>query len=98
MPNENKLWDGTTSTYNASSNTSGTPNNVWNGKSLGMSAQGVDVDTFNITWDSGLVNAGDTSAHLDIFTKQDVWNVVYIIISFRDKTSTGGAMSYLIHN
>ncbi len=98
MPNQYKLWDGTTSTYDSTSNTEAAPNNVWNGKSVGMTAQGIDVDTFNVTWDSGLVNSGDTSAHLDVFTKQDVWNIVYIIISFRDKTTTGGSMSYLIHN
>jgi hypothetical protein len=71
-------------------------NNVWNGMSLGMSAEGVDVDTFYITWASHLLSPGDTSAHIDMQTGIDSWNLVYIIISFRSETTIGNDLSYLI--
>jgi hypothetical protein len=92
IPNAYKLWDGTTSTGNSSSS----PNNVWNGKSIGATADGVDIDTFSITWASGLLQPGDTSARIDLPTLDDSWNLVYIILSFRSETTTGGTITYLI--
>jgi len=85
--NDTKLWDGTEAE---------SLNDVWNGQSLGMSADGVDVDTFYVTWASGLLEPGDTSAEIDIYTDVDIWNLVYIILSFRSLTTTGGPMSYFI--
>lgn len=83
--NGTTLDDGTSSLYD-----------VWNGRSVGMSAQGVDVDTFYVTWDSDLLESGDTSAQIDLYTEIDIWNLVYIIISFRSETHTGGTVTYLI--
>jgi hypothetical protein len=98
-----KLWDGTSTTGNSKSS----PNNVWNSNSIGLSADGVDIDTLGIdpaanppqyiTWGSGILNAGDTSVHVDLQTGTDSWNLVYVILSFRSATTTGGALSYLIH-
>jgi hypothetical protein len=85
--NGTKLWDGTVS---------GSLNDVWNGLSTIFSADGVDVDTFYVTWASGLLDAGDTSAQIDLYTDQDNWNLVFIIISFRSETTTGGTVTYLI--
>jgi hypothetical protein len=99
--NGTKIWDGVT----CSSNSEGTPTNAFNSTSLGLSTHdGIDVDTLGIdppngeyiTWASGILNTGDTSAQIDMVTHQDVWNLVYIIISFRSETTTGGAISYLI--
>jgi hypothetical protein len=70
--------------------------NVWNSKSPGVSNDGIDIDTFDITWASGLLEEGDTSAQIDLPTQIDSWNLVYIILSFRSETTTGGALSYLI--
>ncbi|MBN1367754.1 MAG: hypothetical protein JW967_07495 [Dehalococcoidales bacterium] len=92
IPDSYKLWDGITTTGNSSSH----PDNVWNGDSLVLTADGIDIDTFYITWTSGLLNQGDTSAHIDIYTEQDGWNLVYIILSFRSEITTGGTISYLI--
>jgi hypothetical protein len=83
--NGTKLDDGTSSL-----------NDVWNGRSIGMSAEGVDVDTFYITWASRLLLPGDTSAQIDMWTDTDVWNLVYIILSFRSAAVTGGTVTYLI--
>lgn len=71
---------------------------VWNSWSVGMSEDGVDIDTFDITWSSGLLSAGDTSAQIDLPTDVDIWNLVYIIISFRSESTSGGAIQYLINN
>ncbi|HEX9976820.1 MAG TPA: hypothetical protein VGA82_06170, partial [Dehalococcoidales bacterium] len=71
-------------------------NNVWNGQSIGMSAEGVDVDTFYVRWDDNLLSAGDTSAQIDIWTDIDIWNLIYIILSFRSQTTTGDTVTYLI--
>ena len=81
-----KLWDGI----------SGSLNNVWNSQSLGMSASGVDVDTFSVLWADNVLQSGDTSVKVDMYTQTDSWNLVYIVLSFRSKTETGGALSYLI--
>jgi hypothetical protein len=91
--NGTKLWDGTTT----SGNTQADPTNCWNGASLGMTAEGVDVDTFYVTWASGLLQPGHTTAYIDIYTPQDEYNLIYIILAFRDETRTGGALSYLIN-
>jgi hypothetical protein len=61
-----------------------------------MTADGVDVDTFYITWASNLLQAGATSAEIDLPTLDDSWNLVYIILSFRSETTTGGTITYLI--
>jgi hypothetical protein len=93
IPNNYKLWDGITT----GSNTSSAPNNVWNSKSVGLTSDGIDIDTFSIPWSSGLIQAGDTTAQIDLPTGVDVWNLVYMIISFRSANTTGNGLSYLIH-
>jgi hypothetical protein len=85
--NDTSLDDGTSSL-----------NDVWNGRSVGMSAEGVDVDTFHVTWDSGLLEPGDTSAEVDIYTGIDIWNLVYTILSFRSSVTSGGTISYLVRS
>jgi hypothetical protein len=103
--NGTKLWDG----INSTSNSSGSPNNIWNGKSMVLgSNDGVDIDTPGInptanppqyiTWNSNILAPGDTSASIDLYTEQDYWFMVYMIISFRSDTTNGGSLNYLIHN
>lgn len=99
--NGTKLWDGINCTDNSKDN----PDNIFNSTSLGLNTNdGIDVDTLGIdptsgqyiTWASSLLKPGDTSAHIDLVTHTDVWNLVYIIISFRSVTTTGGNISYNI--
>jgi len=78
------------------SNTQSPWNNVWNSRSPGLTADGVDVDTFHITWDSDLLTPGDTSAHVSLTTKVDIWNLVYIILSFRSEATCPGILAYQI--
>jgi hypothetical protein len=90
--NGTKLWDGTTTSGNSFAD----PSNCWNDESVGMSAEGVDVDTFYIPWSGGLLEPGDTSARIDIWTEDDIWNLVYIILSFRSESTTGRSLSYIV--
>jgi hypothetical protein len=71
-------------------------NDVWNSWSVGLTEDGIDIDTFHVTWGSGLLEPGDTSAEVDLPTATDSWNLVYIILSFRSETTAGGTISYLI--
>jgi hypothetical protein len=115
IPNSYKLWDGITLPASPSwplprmSNTSGSPNNVWNGRSEGLGGSfidGVDIDTFDVPWgdplSSGLLKPGDSSAEIVLNyadpnpTYAELINFIYIIISFRSSTVTGGTVTYLI--
>ena len=91
---EKILWDGITVINNASAN----PHNVLNSKSLGLSAPGIDLDTFHIKWSDNLLFKGDTSANINIHTENDGYVVIYLILSFRSTSTTGGTLSYLIKN
>jgi hypothetical protein len=71
-------------------------NNVWNSKSVGMSKDGVDIDTFSITWESGLLHADDNEAQIDFITETDNFNLIYIILSVRSETVIGGTQHYVI--
>ncbi|GAF94026.1 unnamed protein product [marine sediment metagenome] len=62
--------------------------NVWNGKSSGLGGgfiDGVDIETFDV---SSYISPGDTSATVELGTGVDIWNLVYIILSFRSDIST----------
>ena len=61
-----------------------------------MSYDGVDIDTFNITWASQLLKPGDNKLHLDLFTQTDQWNLVYLILSVRSKVTIGSTDHYII--
>lgn len=96
IPNDYKLYDGKFCWNNSSA----VPNNVWNNKSIGLTQDGIDIDTFYIPWlvggQPGLLQSGDTSARIDLPTEMDSWNLVYIILSFRSKTTVGGTTHYVI--
>ena len=58
---------------------------------------GMDIDTFYVTWASGLLEPGASTAQLDMPTDTDNWNLIYIILSLRSETVTGGTTHYVIH-
>jgi hypothetical protein len=74
----------------------GSDQNVWDSQSTGMSEDGMDIDTFYVTWASSLLEPGDTTAELDLPTGTDNWNLIYIILSLRSKTSIGGTSHYVV--
>lgn len=92
------VWTGDSLAFNSTnlSDGEGSLANVWDSQSLGMSEDGVDIDTFNITWASGLLEPGDSLAQLDLETQDDSWNLIYIILSLRSETVTGGTVHYVI--
>lgn len=85
--NGTKLWDGTEAE---------SLNDVWNNKSIGLSADGVDIDTFSVTWGDNVLTTGDTQAQIDIYTHIDIWNLVYMIVSFRSESIGSGTSIYNI--
>ena len=104
IPNQYKLFDGITLAATTTGggdphkpNNSSQPDNVWNSQSVGMSEDGVDIDTFEITWASQLLKPGDSKLHLDLYTYIDNINTIYLIISVKSKTVTGGTGHYVIY-
>lgn len=93
------VWAGDSLAFNGTnlSDGEGSLTNVWDSQSVGMSEDGVDIDTFYVTWASGLLEPGDSTAQLDLATQDDSWNLVYIILSLRSETVTGGTVHYVIH-
>jgi hypothetical protein len=70
--------------------------NVWNSKSPGLEEDGIDIDTFSIKWEDEILEPGDSSVQVDLTTWIDSWNLIYIILSFRSATITGGTVTYLL--
>jgi hypothetical protein len=98
IPDDCKLWDGITCNQNSKDH----PNNVWNSQSTGLDASGIDIDNFNVSWNSSLLEEGDTSAWMVLGNASSNPNaaelimVIYIILSFRSETTSRGSVSYLI--
>jgi len=70
--------------------------NVWNDYSNALdnpSISGVDIDTFNM---SRAINPADTAAQIEVGSTYDIYNVIYIILSFRSEITTGGTINYRI--
>jgi hypothetical protein len=105
IPDKYKLWDGITVTSTRAPSGlwfSNPYDNVWNSQSPGLAANGVDIDTFQVTWISALLEPGDTAAWVVLGNASpysgdaELIMLVYIIISFRSSTTSGGSISYLI--
>jgi len=110
IPDIYKLWDGIelapTSYTPRMPNNASSPNNVWNSKSLEITADGIDIDTFHVPWgdppSDGLLKPGDSSAEVMLNyaspdpTGAELFNFIYIILSFRSETITGGTVTYLV--
>jgi hypothetical protein len=110
IPDSYKLWDSIALTatwfYPYMANTNGSPNNVWNSQSIGLSASGIDIDTFYVPWgeppSEGLIKPGDSSAEITLNYAglnpigAELIDFIYIIISFRSRTTMGGTITYLL--
>jgi len=71
-------------------------NNVFNSYSNSLDdpyLSGVDIDTFDV---SGCIAPADSSAEVILDNGQEIYNLVYIILSFRSLVTTGDVMGYLI--
>jgi len=54
---------------------------------------GIDIDTFDM---SEYIDTYSTSADVELGTGIEIYNLIYIILSFRSDIATGGTVSYLI--
>jgi hypothetical protein len=72
-------------------------NNIFNSYSNTISEStfksGIDIDTFDM---SAYIDPGSTSSDVELGTEQEIYNLIYIILSFRSDITTGGTISYLI--
>jgi hypothetical protein len=71
-------------------------NNVFNSYSNSLDdpyLSGVDIDTFDV---SSCIGPGDTTAEVVLDNGQEIYNFVYMILSFRSLVTGGGVMGYLI--
>jgi hypothetical protein len=76
------------------SNTASPSDNVWNSASPGLVEDGIDIDTFEVTYPT--IQPGDAEATIGLPTGTDSWNLVYIILSFSSEVTSGGTIGYLI--
>jgi hypothetical protein len=64
-----------------------------------IAKSGIDIDTFDM---SEYINPNDSSAEVTLITREgsqdvaEIYNLVYIILSFRSNVTSGGVMGYLI--
>jgi hypothetical protein len=95
------IWNGDSFQINGftQSDSVNPANNVWNARSnvLGgaYTDDGIDIDTF-VTGGGTIIVPGDTEAVITIPTGTDVWNLIYIMLSFSSEISTGGVIDYSI--
>ncbi|MFC2024574.1 hypothetical protein ACFLTJ_03275 [Chloroflexota bacterium] len=71
-------------------------NNVFNSYSNALDdpyLSGVDIDTFDM---SGHIDPGDSSAEIILDNGSEIYDLVFIILSFRSDAISGGTISYLI--
>jgi len=71
-------------------------NNVFNSYSNSLDdpyLSGVDIDTFDM---SECIDSAATSAEVLLDNGEEIYNLVYIILSFRSEITSGGSISYLI--
>jgi len=58
----------------------------------GTLVDGIDIDTFSIA--NGIVHPNDTEAQVSFQTGTEVLNIIYVVLSFRSKITTGGILIY----
>jgi hypothetical protein len=56
----------------------------------------VDLDTFEITGDSGIIQPAASTATVRLATGADSWNLVYMVLSFRSDISASGLLNYIV--
>jgi len=76
-------------------------NNAFNGVSnsggvTGYAPDGLDLDTYSIDGSTGIIDPADSSATVRLRTGTDVWNLIYMILSFRSDTVGTGLLSYIV--
>ena len=57
---------------------------------------GIDLDTYTIDGSTGIVEPADSEATVRLRTGTDIWNLVYMILSFRSDTVGSGCLTYVV--
>ncbi len=57
---------------------------------------GIDLDTYVIDGSDHIIAPADSSATVRLRTGTDVWNMVYMILSFRSDNVGSGCLSYIV--
>ena len=57
---------------------------------------GIDLDTFTIDGSTDIIDPADSSATVRLTTGTDVWNLVYMILSFRSDKVGSGLVTYIV--
>ena len=70
--------------------------NAWNSIStVGTTGlDGMDLKTYTVTYPT--IKPGDSQATLRMTTQMDVWQLVYMILSFRSDVTNSGLLSYIV--
>jgi hypothetical protein len=77
--------------------TNGCMNGISNsGGNAGYAPDAVDLDTYTISGSSGIIKPADSSATVRAKTGTDVWNLVYMILSFRSDIVGSGLLTYIV--
>jgi hypothetical protein len=61
---------------------------------VGNSNIGIDIDTYAVA--HPIIQPGDTTAVVRLETGIDIWNVIYVVLSFRSEITSGGIGSIRI--
>ena len=57
---------------------------------------GIDLDTYSIDGSEGIIDPADTEATVRLTTGTDVWNLIYMILSFRSDNVGSGCLTYVV--
>ena len=57
---------------------------------------GIDLDTYIIDGSTGIIDPADSSATVRLTTGTDIWNLVYMILSFRSDKVGSGLVTYIV--
>ena len=93
--NGTQLNTGATGTALASNNAFNSVSN--SGGITGYPADdGIDLDTYIIDGSTGIIDPADSSATVRLTTGTDVWNLCYMILSFRSDKVGSGLVTYIV--
>ena len=57
---------------------------------------GIDLDTYSIDGSDGIIDPADSEATVRLTTGTDIWNLAYMILSFRSDNVGGGCLTYVV--
>ena len=74
-------------------NPSNNPFNSYSNALDNPSLSGIDIDDFDM---SSYISSGDSSTEVELDNGSEIYDLVYIILSFRSEVTSRGTVTYLI--